>query len=61
MDVGLHLLRDGLGTAEGYCLRCGAYLSITVPADQPAADELLKLFERHLTEKHPVFGECREK
>jgi hypothetical protein len=46
------ILRDALGTAEGHCLHCGAYLSVTIPSDKSAAEELSRLLNKHLVEKH---------
>jgi len=53
LDVGLiRILRDSYGTAEGRCLRCGAFFSVTIPSDAPATEVLFRLFEKHLSEKH---------
>jgi hypothetical protein len=49
----MKVLRDTLGTAEGLCLRCGAYFSVTIPSDHSATEELERLFDKHMAEKHP--------
>jgi hypothetical protein len=49
---GIGVMHDCFGTADGLCLRCGAYLSITIPSDESAMDALSKLFDKHLTEGH---------
>ena len=60
LDVGfIHVIRDCLGTAEGVCLKCGAYFSITIPSDHPAVMELSEMFEEHFAEKHPDLLEVR--
>jgi hypothetical protein len=49
----LHFVRDSLGTGEGTCSLCGAYLSVTIPANRLAKDVLLDFFAKHLAERHP--------
>lgn len=49
----LHVLRDSLGTAEGTCSLCGAYLSVSLPANRLARNALLEHFAKHLAERHP--------
>jgi hypothetical protein len=48
----LKIRRDSLGTAEGTCLVCGAFLSVHLPTEQPATEALSKIFDRHVKEKH---------
>ena len=48
----LIVIRDALGTAEGLCLHCGAYLRVSIPSDKSAAAELSRLLNKHLVEKH---------
>ena len=45
-------LYDCIGTAEGRCLRCGAYFTVTMPNNKSAAEALSTLFDKHLAEKH---------
>jgi hypothetical protein len=49
---GISVMSDSLGTADGQCLRCGAFLSVTIPSDKSAMDALSRLFDKHLAEKH---------
>lgn len=46
------VMRDSFGTAEGQCLQCGTFFSVTIPSDQPASEALSELFDKHLAEKH---------
>jgi len=53
LDVRLiRLVRDSMGTAEGYCLQCGAFLSVTLPSDESALDAFSERFDEHLAKKH---------
>lgn len=45
-------LHNLIGTAEGRCLRCGAYFYVTTPDGLSADKALSALFDKHLTEKH---------
>jgi hypothetical protein len=57
LDVGLlRVTRDALGTAEGQCTQCGAYLSVTIPSDQSASEALSELFKEHLAPRHRMLG-----
>jgi hypothetical protein len=48
----ISLLHDFLGTADGRCPRCGAFLSVSIPSEGSAIDALSRLFDEHLREKH---------
>ncbi len=53
LDVGpLRVTRNVLGTAEGNCTLCGAYLSVTIPSDGSALDALTEAFEEHMARNH---------
>jgi hypothetical protein len=49
----LRISRDSLGTAEGTCSVCGTFLSISIPTEASARNALLRLFSKHLAQKHP--------
>ena len=54
LQVGfIRVIRDCLGTAEGECLKCGTYFSVTIPSDQSALRELYEVFNEHVTKAHP--------
>ncbi len=50
----LVILDDRLGTAQGRCSRCETYIMVTIPVEESALNQLLKAFDKHLTEKHPA-------
>jgi hypothetical protein len=48
------VLRDSNGTADGRCVQCQTYISVSVPLNESAIEELSRLFDQHFAEVHYV-------
>lgn len=48
------VLHNSTRTADGRCVQCQTYISVTVPSNDSAIEELSRLFEKHFAEVHDV-------